>query len=222
MWSEINNFLDSLKPDEFANATIAFTSVALTILTYFLLRETAKVHHANQSADIIVSFELHPQHLTAINLVVENVGLGIAKDLRLELINYKPILCKDGESKSFFKLRFFNKVIPLFKSKQRIVHFAFMYHELVNPEDINFQVKAIWKDYRDKTKKQISNISLSFMDGVFLGQDSLYTIAKSQEKIAKSLEKIANGNNRLKVETITSAEVEKITKERIAQMQKNA
>lgn len=191
-----------------ANIIVAAATAVLAFLTWLLWRETSKTRHYNQSAEIVISFEEHPRYNNAMNLVVENIGQGTARKLKLKLPDNHSIKLK-GNQRPFNlgELKLFQDEIPLFKSGQKIVHFSFMYFDLEEPSETNLEIAAEWEDYKGKKQKRVSKVTASFYQGIgSLGYDALHEIAESHKKLSKNFEQVLT-HKRMKVETITSAEL---------------
>lgn len=191
-----------------ANIVVASATAVLAFLTWLLWRETSKTRHYNQSAEIIISFEEHPRYNNAMNLVVENVGQGVARNLRLHLPDKHIIKLKGNEKELVLdELNLFKDEIPVFKSGQKIEHFSFMYFELADPSETNLKITATWKDYRGKKQKRASDVTASFYQGITsLGHDPQHEMAEAHKKFSKNFEQLLNGK-RIKIETITSSEL---------------
>ena len=190
-----------------ANIVVAAATAVLAFLTWLLWRETSKTRHYNQSADIVVGFEIHQRFTNAINLVLENVGAGLAKNLKLEPEGTVEIPLKSREKLVLNEWNLFKKTIPTLKSRQQIKSFAFMYHELADPEKTKFKIKAEWEDYKGKKVCALLEADASVYEHItYLGHDPFHEIAEAQKKISKNFEQVLN-NKRIKVETITSSEL---------------
>lgn len=190
-----------------SNIMVAFATFILAWLTWLLYRETAKTRHHNQSAEVVINFEIHPRYNSAMNLIIENIGLGLAKNIFLKLNDSDfKIELKNGEPIKMNEWSFFKQKIPILKSKQQIKHYSFMYHHLKNPENVNFKVQVEWENYDGTIKTNEAYLDVSFYQYLSIfGNDPLHEIANIQKKISDNLNKIVNGKM-IKVEMITHLE----------------
>lgn len=193
--------------NSFSDSIIAFATIALAILTCLLWRETKKTREFNQAAEIAISFENHPYHANAINLVIENTGKGMARNLKLGLVEGASVELKSGEFVKLQELSIFKETIPVFKSGQKIIHFAFLYPDVKDPSKVSFDISSEWNDYSEKLQKQNSRVAIYYYSGIKkLGHDPLYEIADVQKKLYKQIREVL-GHRHIRVETITSKEL---------------
>lgn len=195
-----------------SNIIVAFSTTVLAILTWLLFKETRKTRIYNQSADIVINFEFHKRYEQSVLLVIENIGKGTAYNLKLELTdklnNITPNI-KGGLKPELNQLGMFYKTLPIFKSGQRIEHYFCQYHEILNPEDMHFKIKATYEDINGRNEKE-SLLQLDFYKQLCsLGHDSLHEIAESQKLISKNIAYLKNNltrYGRIKVENMTANE----------------
>lgn len=219
-FNTIADWLYIIKDWNWSNSIVAFSTTVLAILTWLLWRETAKTRHNNQSAEIVVNFDIHPRYTNAINLVVENVGSGLAKNLNLRLEGNIEIGLKSERALILNEWNLFKKTIPYLKSKQQIKSFAFMYHDLSNPEKVNFEVIAEWDSYSSKKEKRLIKLDASVYEHIiYLGHDALHEIANAQKEISKNIKSVVS-RNMIKVETVTQSERKEQEEEQRKQRQK--
>jgi len=189
----------------------AIGTVALSIFTTVLARETKRLADVGDQPNIVVTFEPNRHSISHLDLHVENTGTATAYDIE---VAFSPRLQISGRAE--------NKRIPLqnisvLKSKQALFSSLCHYGEL---QTKSFTVTTSWRRRPSEGEREELSytVDVAQMEGMsHLGGDPTVEGARAAKKIADEIERISRGHNKLAVDIFNSAdraEEERLLEER--------
>jgi len=183
------------------SAVAAFIVMALTKT---LATDNRLLRKAGTEPEVVAYLLPDERHINILNLVVANVGRGPARNIELEFIGDRELLQKQGA-------RLLQKpklpILPWLPQDERFVQIfgnAFDLLDGVPPPE--FKIQARFEDTTGKQRTTVSRINIAEFDGLSRIQGPEHEIAGALKLIAKTVEGW-NGFTRLKVETISAAEL---------------
>jgi hypothetical protein len=192
----------------------AFAAVVVMFLTRTLATDNRLLRKAGTEPEVVAYLLPDEQHIHVLNLVVTNVGRGPARNVELEFVGDLESLRKSG-AQMLTKPR--RLILPWLPQDERFVQIFGNALEFFNggppPE---FKINVHFQDSAGKTKTSISHISIADFEGVSRVRGTEQEAADALKQIAKRIE--SWGGSRLKVETITAAEVAREQKDRYDEM----
>lgn len=191
------------------SSVVMLATVVYAILTWRLVAETEELRRVQTDPRISMSLEPSRRAINVLELYVKNIGGGPAYDVRLKITSDVStwLLHKQPDHK-LEELGIFREPIPYLGPQQEIRTFVGDAPKLVKQPIRGFTVRA---EYRGLAKFRASHdIELSFAPLLQLMQHGDATeavVAQSLKRIADHLRVATNGSRRLRVETISQAEL---------------
>ena len=170
------------------NAILAAILVIITGVYAYLTRrqvlESKELREMTIRPALVVTAEIHEIHINFINLRIENIGGGAARNIRLRTSREFMI----GNDSSVNELGLFKRGIPLLGPGRSIETFLANVYKLLQQEPLE-----VTAEYEDATGRKIEETFLvdfaAFENLSRVGEAPLHTIAKSIEKLQKSIGK---------------------------------
>jgi hypothetical protein len=193
-----------------------FAAIVVAVLTYTLATENRILRKAGTEPDVVAYLLPDQRSINLLNLVVANVGRGAAFGVELEFIGDLKALKKSG-------VRLAGKsklpILSVLPQDERFVQFfgSFLeFSEIESIPDFTFHVR--YQTSKGEVKTGTSRASVADFLGVTrVGNSPEHDTAEALKQIAKSVEGWG-GLSRLKVETITAAEVQREQQARYAEI----
>lgn len=228
-----------LTADSLSSWVGAIATVSIAVLTFVLAKETwhlrnAQVAQLNEirresmRPNVVVNIQPSMVSITFWDVIIQNLGKGIAKNVQFRFQNYDGTLATQENNhlvKVFNKLSLFENGCASLGLGQSIKSFLFGFGDLeseVGKDKIFAQKVRVVINFEDADGYKYSNsidVNFSDFEGIStLGgaTDPNYLIFKELEKIRKTFEPIfKTGFRRLKVDTYDSSDRDK--EERIRQ-----
>ncbi len=160
------------------------------ILTYRLILENRKLREMQISPKVSVSYEPHKDNIALINLVIKNVGLGPAYDIKFEIT--PDIKGYNGKAEKLLsEYAFFKKGIKYLAPAQEVRHFLNYLGKMSKKEiETNYSGKIYYKDASGKEHKDDFSIDFSYRkDLTIIEEKTIRDILKDIEKHIESLAK---------------------------------
>jgi hypothetical protein len=183
----------------------AFAAVVVMFLTKALARDNRLLRKAGTEPEVVAYLLPDERHINILNLVVANVGRGVACNVELEFLGDLESLRKSGVRMLTTPKR---SILPWLPQDERFVQMfgnCLDFFEGKTPPD--FEISAHFENSVGEKKTTRSRISIASFEGMSRLHSTEHEAADALKQIAKSIE--GWGFNRLKVETITAAEVER-------------
>jgi hypothetical protein len=153
-----------------------------------------------------------------IDLVIKNIGLGPAYNVKFEVLEEFNV---KGDRK-LSDIDFIHEGIKYMPPDYGVETYFLQlvgdnYKETI---DKNIIIKAIYENTEGKTISEIINLNMSQFKGIQrLGDDPVNTISKNIEKIQRNIDLLSSGFHHLQIDTYTSKDREKIKIERQKQFE---
>ncbi|MEW6608910.1 MAG: hypothetical protein AB1414_15940 [bacterium] len=199
-------------------AIVTLSTIVYAVLTGVLVHETRKMRHAQTEPRVDVTYRSRDEWIALIDIVVKNIGLGPAYDVKFEIT---PLTQGEVAKKLVNELQernFLKTGLNYLSPGQKISSFFTNASEKFD-EKMTSQV-LIKTSYKSSTGKKYFNeyvVDLSEIKGIErIGEPPLYKIAKNIEAIKKDINQFASGFRRLKTDIYTSEDREKVEAERRA------
>jgi hypothetical protein len=195
---------------------VAIATATYARLTWKLVSETRKMREVQTEPNIFVSIQSKEDWIGFIDLVIENIGLGAAYNLKFEI---EP----DFEySKGHFlsTLNFMKNGVNRLAPNRKITHFlaSLIGNQELGKAKFEFTVKyenCVGKSYQ---KSYILDFS-EFWGIRRVGEPALRNIAKNLEKIKEDIHRVSSGMDKVKVIAYTVNDIEKETERQLKQIE---
>lgn len=168
------------------SGVVAFSTLVYAFLTWGLVKETKNMREAQVEPRIAITLEPNDEFIGFIFLKIENVGLGSAYKINLNLEgNFKY-----QEEKWLSEVGFFKNGISYLSPKQHLKFFLTSmtenYEEKIKAK---FEIRMVYCDCLGKKHEDQILCDFSQFEGMRqLGKPPLHTISKSLEEINKKLD----------------------------------
>ena len=187
-------------------AIVSIATVVYAILTWKLVAETRKMRKAQTDPKISVTIQSREEWLSLITMMVKNIGLGPAYNIKFGIT--PDFEYKKGEKLSelgFMKngLKYFapNQSLPFF-----LTNMAENYEEKIGK---TFEIKVTYENSIGNSFVDTYLIDFSYLEGLTqLGEPHLYKIANNIEALKKHFDHFATGFNKLNVLAYTKDDIE--------------
>ena len=205
-----------------SGAVTAISTVVLTIVTfvYVLLtrsisKETEIMRKAQTEPNISAIIQPDERYLNWINLIIQNIGLGPAYNVKFEVNpdfedrdRHSDI---EGISYKLSEVGFIKNGLPYFAPNQKfqfyLTNLGDNYQEKLKK---SFEIKVTYESNIHEPYSNTYLIDFSQQSGLTqLGEPPIYTIAKNIEQIQKDINQISTGFARLKVIRYTKEDIDK-------------
>ena len=173
----------------------AIATIAIALLTRTLARENRLLRQAGTEPEVIAYLIPHPSGHGGINFVIENVGMGLAKNISFsfehdedDFKSHNVLLSNDENRLSYSFLPAKEKIVSLFGVSFELAG-SQCNGEWLNP----FTVKIEFFDINNKKHNKTCQINFAQYKGLkgALDEPPIVTISKSLEKIEKHLSTIS-------------------------------
>ena len=200
------------------SALVASATVIYAILTWKLVSETRKMREAQTEPRIYVTIQPREEWINFIDMIIQNIGLGPAHNIKFEV--NPDFEYRKGEFLS--KLGFMKKGLGYLAPNQKIQFFLTSLIE--NKEEKikkPFEIKVVYQNSTGKTYEDVYLIDFSQLIGLGqLGEPPLYKIAQNIESIQGDIHNLSTGFYRMKVIRYTKEDVEEERKRQLERIKK--
>lgn len=208
-----------------ATVAIALAVVVSAWSTWHLSRDNRALLKAGTEPEVVAYLELERPSGYLVNLVLENVGQGPARDVKYFVeADPKDFAAHGVEMVPVGTLRKIASLLPQGGRRERLMGLGSRLYEDEEKGRLEpFRVKISYSNLRGMlVEPKEFALDISELGGETYGTHPTERLAKSVEKIARSVGHVTNRGNRLRVETITTAERRAEEKERRARPEKEA
>jgi hypothetical protein len=174
---------------------LALATAGLTLFTAFLWWEGRTSRKQNNDAQVTVGLEAVGLIL---NVVVENVGKGIAKSVRIRIVSQNNL--RNEKLRPFFEKE---RTFDFLKSRQRV---AMSIGPLRNLENKEFCWDVEWTDLNGQKRMRYEFDAMSYFGPTPAGADFERRILSSLEKMATVLAGTKGHLGRIDVNIFNSAD----------------
>lgn len=186
---------------------VMLSTVIYALLTWKLTKETMKMRKAQTEPKIVFFFEPSHVGIHFLDLVIKNVGLGVAYNVTFRILEEFPV--RDGKKLSDidFIREGINYMPPDYSIRSYMLNFLESYKNVIDKK-IKVEIKC--QNLEGIQISEIITLNMSQFKGIqSLGEDPMAKIAKNIESMSKEIGNLASGFHHLAVDTYTSADREK-------------
>ena len=189
-----------------ATVVIAISAVVTMVLTRHLARENRLLRRASTEPEVIVYLNLHLRYRTVLVFVIENIGRGMARNVR-----YCFEEQKDFEAHSVqLNVAERQSQIHMLAPGQRMEWWFGQAADLLRePILAPFQVSITYEAASGETRKYEYHADVSQFKGIDAGRSSEEEMADALKNIERHVGHWTSGLKRIKAETITTVEARK-------------
>lgn len=172
-----------------------------------MLRETRELRLADNDAEVIIYLEPVEFQFKFLNLVLENVGPGVAYDVLVKCINYSKIEDPGRSEINIDEIFFLGKKIPLLAPKQKLTTFIFSavgkMASQVGIDPLIFEIQ--YRDSNNRIQSRRLEVDLRLIEGSRRvgSQSPAHDIERHVGKIAQAIEESTRGSRKLSVNIYT-------------------
>jgi len=187
---------------------VAAATVFYAILTHRLVTETRRMREVQTEPAISIRLDPSEHDINFINLVVENLGQGPARDIRFVA---RPDFNRSRGS-TLSQSGMFRHGLKYMAPGQRITIFLTSVLDSVhgtgdNLGRLNFQVEVAYRTPGDRIVDETFPLHFDSLEGYgTIGKSPLIDIAQSMEKLQRDFHHFANGFSKLQVIVSTKEE----------------
>jgi len=167
------------------SAVVAIATIVYAILTWRLVSETRKMREAQTEPKISVTIQPREEWISFIDMVIQNIGLGPAYNIKFEV---KPDF-EYAKGRFLSGLGFMKNGLRYLAPNQKIQFFlTSMIENFEEKTKKPFEIRVTYQNGMGKKYEDVYVIDFSQLIGLSqLGEPPLYKIAKNIEKIQKDL-----------------------------------
>jgi hypothetical protein len=206
-----------------SGAVTAISTVVLTIVTfvYVLLtrsisKETEIMRKTQTEPNISAIIQPDERYINWINLIIQNIGLGPAYNVKFELnpdfedSDRHPNLDDESINYKLSDVGFIKNGLPYFAPNQKfqfyLTNLADNYQKKLKK---TFEIKVTYESNIHEPYSNTYLIDFSQQNGLSqLGEPPIYTIAKNIEQIQKDINHISTGFTKLKIIRYTKEDID--------------
>jgi len=188
------------------SGVVASATVVYAILTWKLVSETRRMREAQTEPKVSLCIQPREELINFIDLVIQNVGLGLAYDIKFKI---SPDF-EYAKGRFLSELGFMKNGVRFIAPNQKIQFFlTSMIENFEEKIEKSFQVTITYKNSVGKTYEDEYPIDFSQFIGLTqLGEPPLYKIAKNIESIQRDIQHLSTGFYKMKVIRYTKEDVE--------------
>lgn len=188
------------------SGVVASATVVYAILTWKLVSETRRMREAQTEPKVSLCIQPREELINFIDLVIQNVGLGPAYDIKFKI---SPDF-EYAKGRFLSELGFMKNGVRFIAPNQKIQFFlTSMIENFEEKIEKSFQVTITYKNSVGKTYEDEYPIDFSQFIGLTqLGEPPLYKIAKNIESIQRDIQHLSTGFYKMKVIRYTKEDVE--------------
>jgi len=198
------------------SAIVAIATVVYAVLTWKLVSETRKMREVQTEPKVSVTIQPREEWINFIDMVIQNIGLGPAYDIKFEVEpDFEYI-----KGKFLSELGFVKHGLKYFAPNQKLQFFLTnMVENFEEKTKRPFKIKLTYRSGTGKVYKDEYLIDFSQLIGLSqLGEPPLYKIAKNIEEIRKYIQHLSTGFHKMKVVIYTKKDVKEERKRLLEQM----
>lgn len=190
---------------------VTLSTVIYALLTYSLVQETRRMRRAQTEPKVAVYFESRPEWVNSLDIVVKNIGLGPAYNVRFDLSPASDTGVSEKVIKELKEKNFLCKGLGYISPNIEIrSYFTNMVADFDEKVKTMIDVKVTYADAANITYSELYRLDFSELKGLRrLGEPPLYKMANSIKKIEEDINKLSTGWNRLKTDVYLSEDREK-------------
>lgn len=193
------------------SAVVATATIVYAILTWRLVSETKKMRKVQTEPKISVIVQPKEEWIGFIDMIIQNIGLGPAYDIKFEIEpDYEKF---DGKLLSEYG--FIKNGLKYFGPNQKMqFFFTDLSENYEEKRKHSFEIKVSYQNSVGNSYEDIYIIDFSQFDGLDqLGNPPLHEIADNIKRIQTDIKLISSGFHRMKVIMYTKEDMEEERKQ---------
>lgn len=193
------------------SAVVATATIVYAILTWSLVSETKKMRKVQTEPKISVIVQSREEWIGFIDMIIQNIGLGPAYDIKFEI---EPDYEKFG-GRLISEYGFIKNGLKYFGPNQKMQFFFTNLTENYEEKGKHsFEIKVSYQNCVGNSYKDIYIIDFSQFDGLDqLGKPPLHEIADNIKRIQTNIGHISSGFHKMKVIMYTKEDMEEERKQ---------
>ena len=171
------------------SGAVAFATIVYAVLTWRLVSETKMMRKAQTEPKISASLQSTEEDIHFIELVIQNIGLGPAYDVRF---NVDPDFEEKDLKLNLSKVGFIRDGLYIFSPNQKIKFpVAFLYNNFEDKIKKYFKLKISYRNGVGDLYIEEYPIDFAQFSGISqIGKPPIYELADSVKEIQKDIAKI--------------------------------
>jgi hypothetical protein len=178
------------------SSLVATATIVYAVLTWKLVSETRKLREAQTLPEVFVTIQPREQWINFIDLIIQNVGSGLAYDINLEV----------NPDFEYINGRFLSE-IGLFKNglrqlgpNQKLQFFlTSLSEDFEKKTSMPFKIRISYRDSGGKAYQNTFVIDFASLIGLTqLGKSPMYRIADDIEQIKRDIQQLSFGTRKIK------------------------
>ncbi|MDP4194855.1 MAG: hypothetical protein Q8940_07390 [Bacteroidota bacterium] len=186
----------------FFTIAVGISTVVYSFITAKLLSETKRMRKSQTDPEIFVSLVQNESSILFIDLLVENIGMGPAYNIKFEVI-------KDFElsKRMLSEVGFIKDGINYFSPKQSMRVWVASFISDKELKNKSIDIKVIYRNSIYETFSREFTLNFSqFASITQLGRPPIHTIAEKITNIERSINNIASGSQKLRIDVYDSVD----------------
>lgn len=184
---------------------VASATVVYAILTCKLVTETKKMREVQTEPKFSVIFQPREEWINFIDLVIKNIGLGPAYNIKFKI--NPDFEYRKGHFLS--KLNFMKGIKYLAPNQKMQFFLTSLVENFEDKIKTPFKIKVTYNNKTGKTYTETFTIDFFELVGLGqLGEPPLYKISKNIEKIQQEIHHLSTGFHRLKTIVYTKKDID--------------
>lgn len=187
-------------------AVVAGATVVYAVLTSRLVRETRDLRRAQTEPQVEVFMRMRDEWVSLIDLVIKNIGLGPAYDVRFVVAVDQDSPGSQDLIKALRELRSVTSGIRFLAPGQEFSsHWTVMTENFDTKIEARITLKSTYRDASGASYHRDHVVDFSELKGVSrIGEPPLLKIAKLMEDLKRDISSLATGFRRLNVDVYDS------------------
>lgn len=195
-----------------ATVVLTATTIVYAWLTGVLAVENRRLRRAGTEPEVIAYLFPDARHVNILHLVIANVGRGPARNVSIEFEADADDFASHGiEHRPGVK----RPLVSFLPQDERLFHFFGNALDMFKPSlPKDFMVHIRYEDMKGRARSGHYKASVTDLEGFRrIGEPPEYTAAEALKAIKDEIAQWGSGFKRLKVETITATEQQKLSRE---------
>lgn len=187
------------------SSIVTIATCCYALLTWKLVSETRKMREVQTEPVISVITKPKEEQLNFIDMVIKNIGLGPAYDIKFKI---EPDF-EWREGKYFSQYGFMKRGLNYLAPDQEVNFFlTSMIEDGKRKMEDEFELIIIYKNSLRKVYEKKFLFDFSELEGIHkVGRPPLYKISKNLEEISDNFRKVCNGISKLNIVAYTKEDI---------------
>jgi hypothetical protein len=189
------------------SALVAVATVVYAVLTWRLVEETRKMRESQTEPVVSVMIEQAEQWINLIDMVIRNIGLGPAYNLKFRV---DPDFKYEDTNKNLSDLGFIRNGVQYLAPNQEIRFFlTSLVQNYKEKIEHPFQITVSYESFTGKHFERTYPIDFSMWDELLFNErNNLFKISQNLKELRDDIHYIASGQNKIKIISYTKQDEE--------------